>query len=443
MKGTVTEINPNNNFQQRSDILDDSSWKIALCSPEYEFFRDAMSGKPAGATYLIQKQLAEGLRARGHDLTFMAQYSLGLNVCTKDAKKPEIAKMTWSDLSLFKFTSRLVWRLQQLLHIPYLNVFSNYRLYDASLNCLPGHDLVYERNGLFRTGIAMACKRLKIPYILFVEADEILEHDFLDKPMKGILRWRAKQMFRYNLHSADYITCVSKSLKSHLVNSWDVSPDKIAVFPNKVDVQWFRPDSVMRSDFRETLDVKDHPVVIFVGNFYEWHDTVTLLEAFSKVLAVHPDARLVMVGDGDRRSAMVQYAAELDIEHAVQFTGLVAHSDVPGLLNAADLAVAPVPPKIRDSWLSPLKVYEYMASGTAVIASANGQLMDVIQDGFNGCLVPPGDVTAMTSALKRLIEDEELRTRLGKQARQDAIKNHSWNQYINRLEQLFATVIQR
>jgi glycosyltransferase involved in cell wall biosynthesis len=84
-----------------------------------------------------------------------------------------------------------------------------------------------------------------------------------------------------------------------------------------------------------------------------------------------------------------------------------------------------------------------MASGTAVIASANGQLIDVIQDGFNGCLVPPGDVTAMTVALKRLIEDEDLRIRLGKQARQDAVKNHSWNQYINRLEQLFATVIQR
>jgi glycosyltransferase involved in cell wall biosynthesis len=95
----------------------------------------------------------------------------------------------------------------------------------------------------------------------------------------------------------------------------------------------------------------------------------------------------------------------------------------------------------RDLWLSPMKLFEYMASGTAVIASGVGQLAEVVQDGSNGLLVLPGDVSAMTAGLARLLGDPALRSRLGQQARKDAVRKHSWETYISRLECLFDAVI--
>jgi glycosyltransferase involved in cell wall biosynthesis len=331
--------------------------------------------------------------------------------------------------------------VQRWLGVPYLNVFANYRLLDACLQCLPGHDLVYERNGLYKFGVARACKRLRLPYVLYFEADDILEHDIMGKPITGLLRWRAREAIRLNLDAADCVIVVSEPLKVHLTTNWSVPPDKIVVFPNVADVQRFRPDPKIRAEVRASLGLDIHPLVAFVGNFYEWHDVATLLDAFAQVLEAYPDARLVLVGDGSRRQAMMQRAADLGLGDAARFTGLVAHAEVPRLLAAADIAVVPYPPMETDLWLSPLKLFEYMASGKAVIASAVGQLTDVVHDGRNGLLVPPGDVPAMTAALLRLVGDPALRSQLGQQARQDAVQKHSWEHYVSRLERVFLAVI--
>jgi glycosyltransferase involved in cell wall biosynthesis len=183
------------------------------------------------------------------------------------------------------------------------------------------------------------------------------------------------------------------------------------------------------------------PLVVFAGSFFGWHDVATLLEAFAGVLARRPDARLLLVGDGGQRQRMMDRAAELGITHAVQFTGLVSHGEVPGLLSAADIAVAPYPRPGTGPWFSPLKAFEYMATGLAIVASDVGQLSQVLQHETSGLLVPPGDAPAMAAALQRLIVDGELRRRVGAQARLDAVERHSWERYLARLEHVFSEAI--
>ena len=92
----------------------------------------------------------------------------------------------------------------------------------------------------------------------------------------------------------------------------------------------------------------------------------------------------------------------------------------------------------QEMWLSPMKLFEYMASGKAVVASAMGQIVNVITDGENGLLVPAGDGQALAGAIHRLIADTDLRGRLGRQAREDAVNHHSWEQYLSHLEQILA-----
>jgi glycosyltransferase involved in cell wall biosynthesis len=408
--------------------------RIAYCLPKVA----------GGADLLQQMQIATGLQARGHALTFVAPRDLTETVCTGDLQIPTLAARTWSKTGWFNVARKITWRVQQQVGVPYLNVFSNYSFYDACSQCLPGHDVVQERNGLYKMGVAMACKRLKLPYILFFDADDIFEQDFLGRPIKGILRWRAKQIIQFTLTAANGIITVSDATKMRLANVWQVPPEKIVVFPNGVDVHRHRPYPDERKQIRASLGIGEHPLFIFVGSFQTWHDVTTLLDAFAIVLKAHPDARLLLVGDGPQRQAMMQHAANLGLGDAVQFTGLRPHSEIPHLVSAADVAVAPYPKMEHAWWGSSMKLFEYMASGVAIVASNVGQqVAEVIRDRTNGLLVAPGDASALAAACAHLISNPDLRFRLGQEARKDAVGKYSWDQYITRLERVYDAVINR
>jgi glycosyltransferase involved in cell wall biosynthesis len=156
-------------------------------------------------------------------------------------------------------------------------------------------------------------------------------------------------------------------------------------------------------------------------------------------LKAYEDAILLLVGDGTERQKMMRVSDELGIGHAVRFTGFVNHADVIRYVNAADIAVVPVPKMDQELWLSPMKLFEYMASGKAVVASAIGQIQDVIHDGENGLLVPPGDPSAMATALSKLMDDAGLCSQIGEQARMDAVNTYSWKNYLSQLENIFSS----
>jgi len=410
--------------------------KIAHCFPDHHWINEMLGENPKDAAYIQQKYIANGLRARGYSITWVAPHNLD-RVCVSDKNGTSFAPQTWTASHWFKFLEKVFWNFQQLLRIPYLNFFSNLRRYDACMQILPGHEIVFERNGLYNAGVSMACKKLNLPYVIFFDADQMAEMDFMGKPLTKFLRWHAGNILRKNLNVAHRIICVSKGAKIRLMEVWKVPSEKIVVLPNAVDVQCFKPDPELGAQTRISLQLTDCPLVVFVGNFYQWHDVATLLKAFVVVRETHSDARLLLLGDGGEREKMMKLSAELGLEHAVLFTGFVSHSEVSRHVNAADIAVVPMPKMELEMWLSPMKLFEYMASGKAIVASAMGQNNEVISDGSNGLLVTAGDKTALANAINKLIEDAPLRAQLGKQAREDAVRNHSWEHYISHLEGVF------
>jgi len=419
----------------------DGPWRIAFCLPEPHPLNRVRSGEVLQQAYIQQGYIATGLAARGHVLTYVAPRSPSEIVCTADPERQDLAPLTWAGSRWFDAASKAAWRVQRWLGVPYLNVFSNLRLLNACLGCLPGHDLVHERHSLWHTGVATACRRLALPYVLFFDADDLLEHDYSGEPITGLLRRRAVQMQRHVLRAADCIICVAQGAKDQLTATWGVPAEKIVVFPNAVDVERHRPRPECRAEVRSALGVGDDPMVVFVGRFYRWHDLETLLDAFELVVRDRPQARLLLVGDGATRPAMEQRVAGVGLNANVLFAGLRPHHEVPALVSAADVAVVPYRPMGSEFWGSPMKLFESMAAGVAVAASAVGQIADVIQDGRNGLLVPPGDARALAMALSRLLGDAPLRARLGAQARRDAVERHSWDGYLSRLERLYAAVI--
>lgn len=182
----------------------------------------------------------------------------------------------------------------------------------------------------------------------------------------------------------------------------------------------------------------------FLGTLKPWHGTHLLLHAFAQVLEQEPSVRLQIIGGGPERQRLESLAAELGIGERLEFTGAVSPSQVPQLLAGLDIATAPYPAPTDGAghYFSPLKVYEYLAAGVPVIASALGELPGLLDweaatspDAravgpklAAGITVPPGDVEALTEAMLRLIRDPGRRAAMGAAGRRLAETQHSWIQ---------------
>jgi glycosyltransferase involved in cell wall biosynthesis len=124
-------------------------------------------------------------------------------------------------------------------------------------------------------------------------------------------------------------------------------------------------------------------------------------------------------------------------------TGPIAHSKIPEILSIADVAVVPSTPVTagRGGTGTPLKLFEYMAAAKAIVATALDQATEVILNGHNGLLVEAGDVDGFAEAMLTLLNDPAERTRLGHNAREQAVKQYSWEQYTQRLEEIYLSVL--
>jgi hypothetical protein len=119
-----------------ASVGNDPRFKIAFCLPVLR------SSDTDDSSFLQQMLIMNGLKARGHELTFIAPYDLCEVACTTDIEKPEFVERTWTRAIWFDLLGKLAWRIQKWLGITNLNVFSNLRWFDAYQHCLPGHDIV-------------------------------------------------------------------------------------------------------------------------------------------------------------------------------------------------------------------------------------------------------------------------------------------------------------
>jgi glycosyltransferase involved in cell wall biosynthesis len=199
------------------------------------------------------------------------------------------------------------------------------------------------------------------------------------------------------------------------------------------------PDGVR---LRGAIDVDVPPgnVVAYAGHLYAWKGVDILLEALARV----PAATGLIVGghavepDLARTKAR---ATQLGLGHRVTFTGLVDPARVPDLLRQAAVLVLPNQASaISTRSTSPLKLFEYMAAGRAIVASNLPSIREILHDGVDALLVPPGDPGALADAIGRLLDDSELARRLAAAAA-GAVPQYAWNQRAERLEALFRTVV--
>jgi glycosyltransferase involved in cell wall biosynthesis len=287
-------------------------------------------------------------------------------------------------------------------------------------------DLVYERYSLWSyAGMEMA-KAWGVPGLLEVNApliEEQAEH-------RGLVdRHGAERIAQLVFGHATALIAVSREVAGYLARQAGAR-GRVHVIPNGVDPDRFPLDEP-RSFPRRPAEF----VVGFVGSLKRWHGLAILMEAFARVRRAAPQSHLLIVGDGPERSNLETDVRARGLSADVHLTGAVAPEAVPGLLASVDAAVAPYP-ALEHFYFSPLKVYEYMAAGRAIVASRMGQVGELLQDGVNALLCPPGDPSALAEALLRLQDDAGLRERLGRAARKAVLRHHTWEAVARRVLRL-------
>jgi glycosyltransferase involved in cell wall biosynthesis len=178
----------------------------------------------------------------------------------------------------------------------------------------------------------------------------------------------------------------------------------------------------------------------YAGHLYPWKGVDLVIEAISAL----QDTRGLIVGghaDEPDLARVKALAAQLLCSERMTFTGMLPPGDVAARLRDADVLVLPNPASaLSSAFTSPLKLFEYMASGRPIVASALPSLREVLTDGRNAVLVDPGNPQALTAGIRRIKEDPALGERIARQALED-VRDYTWARRAERLDTLFAGVV--
>ena len=211
---------------------------------------------------------------------------------------------------------------------------------------------------------------------------------------------------------ANLITSPSRCLAADVARRWGLESARIRVIPNPIDEQMFCPVGPPGS----SADV------LYVGRLERRKGVETLIDAVPRVLGRVAGARFRLVGrdhpSGPRGESMVcclsrRLGKSRITGGVVDFTKPVPRTELPGLYRSAAVCVVP---SLYENF--PYTCLEAMACGCAVVASRTGGIPEILADGVDGLLVPPGDALALSEAIARLLKDPKFRLALGRRARQ-------------------------
>ena len=242
---------------------------------------------------------------------------------------------------------------------------------------------------------------------------------------------------KYNLNSAAHIVVVSDALKD-IILKFGVDENKIIVNPNGIDESKYNPQ-IKCDDVKQKYNLENKIVIGFIGTFGQWHGAENIALAFGKLLKRYPEyknkAKLFMIGDGIRMSAIKKYILEFGLQENVVLTGLIPQYEGAKFLNACDILInATVPnPDGSEFFGSPTKLFEYMAMGKAIICSDMAQMSEILEHGKTAYMVEPGNIDELATAMKELVDDSELRRRLGDSARDEVVQKYTWDKHVDKI----------
>lgn len=240
-------------------------------------------------------------------------------------------------------------------------------------------------------------------------------NDLLPYPAtaKGLFAWQERDLPR----RAAAVTVASRTLETQ-VWGLGVPPDRVFYLPNGVGAWYSGPGAQDNDEHPQPIASSSQPRLLLYTRFWEL-DVREVVAALVGILARRPEARLLVVGRGERgeERALLRLAERAGVAGALEARGWVEPPAIPGLLASADVAIVPMEDTLINRSRGLAKLLELMAAGLPIVASRVGQAAEYLEHGVSGLLVPPGDPGALARGALDLLADPALRARLGDGAR--------------------------
>ncbi|MEL7485773.1 MAG: glycosyltransferase [Pseudomonadota bacterium] len=291
-------------------------------------------------------------------------------------------------------------------------------------------DVLYERYNLFYHAGARLARSRGLPFILEVNAPLAEERGKTGGlTLKAFAQWSETSLWR----AADRVLPVTGVLAS-MIEAAGVRAQKIDVVPNGVEDAFLQPQNgdAVRARYGVPLEAT---VLGFAGFVRDWHRVDRALAFLASDQG--RSAWLLLVGDGPAREALERAARTAGVADRFVVTGVVQRAEMPAHAAAFDIALQPA----ATAYASPLKLFEYMALGKAIIAPDAPNIREALA-ADEAILTPIDDDAAFAAALSRLVADADLRARLGAAARAALLRGRfTWAHNAERVERIAQALI--
>jgi glycosyltransferase involved in cell wall biosynthesis len=238
-------------------------------------------------------------------------------------------------------------------------------------------------------------------------------------------------------HHADIVLTLTEALKEELVRR-GVPQHKIYLLPNGVDTKRFHPMQKNHA-LSQKLQLENKIVIGFVGSFVQYEGLNHLVEAVSILIKRGiTSIKVLMVGNGAIWEEIKSYVGKLHLSDYFIFTGRIPHHEVETYYSLIDITPFPRKGALVCEMVSPLKPFESMAMGKAVVVSNVAALTEIITHKENGMVFEKENSVNLADTLEQLILNAELRTRLGNSARAWVVEKRDWKQIAQRLHHIYA-----
>ena len=248
----------------------------------------------------------------------------------------------------------------------------------------------------------------------------------------------------WGLTHADAVTVASRALEG-LVWAMGIPPERVFYVPNGTE-QEARGKKQGTGGKRQGTGGKKqgartlHPAscILLYTRFFEF-PVSRVVEVLKRVQKRVPEARLLVVGKGfsGEEEELLELARKAGLTNAVEYVGFVEPETLPAYFAQADVAIYPFDDTLVNRTKCPVKLLELLAAGVPVVAEAVGQNREYIHHTETGWLVPPGDVDSFAEAVTRLLEDAQLRERLGQAAARDVRERFAWERLAETIERVY------
>ncbi|MFC1658426.1 glycosyltransferase [Candidatus Omnitrophota bacterium] len=259
------------------------------------------------------------------------------------------------------------------------------------------------------------------------------------RDMGHLLKKRHVLAYRFFNRFFDKIITVSDAVRNMIIRQQKVSPEKLVTIRNGVDIQIFIQDFDSNS-IKESLGVDSGKLIVTkVAGLSPIKGIRYFLEAASELLKDNKDIHFLVVGgsrDNGYSQKMRELVAQLGITKNITFTG--ARNDIPEILSISDVLVLS---SLNEGFSN--TILEYMASGKPVVATSVGGNPEVIDNGRNGFLVPPGDSASLKQAISKLLTDKDLSRTMSNAGRETIENDFTKQRMINQIEALYSDALSR